>query len=156
MFPATAAGPTANCINLLAHFILTLRSISLPVTGRLDRFTCWSPGMPWLAPKPVPLPLLQVQIAKHALKTLLATNYRFTELVASGAVTDGAEQRIVWLCSGILTNIALHPNNRYGLMLHVALRCRRSELCLLAPPHWRCTLPAGMALICPALHCAGA
>eukprot|EP00891_Asterochloris_glomerata_P005689 jgi/Astpho2/5689/fgenesh1_pg.00079_%23_100_t len=56
--------------------------------------------------------IMHVQIAKHALKTLLATNYRFTELAASGAVTDGAEQRIVWLCSGILTNIALHPNNR--------------------------------------------
>ena len=112
--------------------------------------------MPSLVTKPAPLPLLQVQIAKHALKTLLATNYRFTELVASGAVTDGAEQRIVWLCSGILTNIALHPNNRYELVLHVALRCCVSKRCLQAPPRWRCTLPTAMAWVHPALQRAGA
>ena len=104
----------------LPDFILTLRSVSLPLTGRLDQVICWPPGLPLLVTKLAPLPLLQVQIAKHALKTLLATNYRFTELVASGAVTEGAEQRIVWLCSGILTNIALHPDNRYGLVLHVS------------------------------------
>lgn len=57
----------------------------------------------------------QVGIAKHGLQTLLTTNYYFTEVLSQGGFPDPQlEQKLVWLCGGILSNIALHPNNRLG------------------------------------------
>lgn len=56
---------------------------------------------------------LQVAIAKHGLQTLLTINYYFTEVLSQGDMPDPQlEQKLVWLCGGILSNIALHPNNR--------------------------------------------
>ena len=56
---------------------------------------------------------VQVVIAKHGLTTLLSTNYYFTDLLTGGGLLDKEpEQKLVWLCGGILSNIALHPNNR--------------------------------------------
>lgn len=58
---------------------------------------------------------LQVAIAKHGLQTLLGMNYYFTEVLSKDGLLDhDLEQRLVWLCGGILSNIALHPNNRWG------------------------------------------
>lgn len=51
-------------------------------------------------------------IAKHGLSTLLSTNYYFTDLLTGGLLDKEPEQKLVWLCGGILSNIALHPNNR--------------------------------------------
>lgn len=55
---------------------------------------------------------VQVVIAKHGLSTLLSTNYYFTDLLTGGFLDKEPEQKLVWLCGGILSNIALHPNNR--------------------------------------------
>ena len=55
----------------------------------------------------------QVSIAKHGMQMLLSTNYYFTDLLSSGGLMDKEpEQKLVWLCGGILSNIALHPDNR--------------------------------------------
>ncbi|KAL3152291.1 hypothetical protein ABBQ32_001362 [Trebouxia sp. C0010 RCD-2024] len=54
----------------------------------------------------------QVVIAKHGLTSLLSTNYYFTDLLTGGLLDREPEQKLVWLCGGILSNIALHPNNR--------------------------------------------
>jgi len=57
-----------------------------------------------------------VAIAKHGLQTLLSANYYFTDLLSSdGLLQKEPEQKLVWLCGGILSNIALHPNNRYPM-----------------------------------------
>ncbi|KAK9816567.1 hypothetical protein WJX72_002063 [[Myrmecia] bisecta] len=53
----------------------------------------------------------QVAIAQMGLVTLLATNYYFTGLLSGGEAGE-LEQRVVWLCGGILQNLALHPENR--------------------------------------------
>ena len=59
---------------------------------------------------------LQVAIAKHGLQTLLSINYYFTEVLSQRGMSDlQLEQKLVWLCGGILSNIALHPNNRSAL-----------------------------------------
>ena len=56
---------------------------------------------------------MQVAIAKHGMQTLLSVNYYFTDLLSSGGLIDKEpEQKLVWLCGGILSNIALHPDNR--------------------------------------------
>lgn len=57
---------------------------------------------------------VQVVIAKHGLSSLLSTNYYFTDLLTGGLLDKEPEQKLVWLCGGILSNIALHPNNRSG------------------------------------------
>ena len=57
---------------------------------------------------------MQVVIAKHGLSSLLSTNYYFTDLLTGGLFDKEPEQKLVWLCGGILSNIALHPNNRSG------------------------------------------
>ena len=68
---------------------------------------------------------MQVAIAKHGLQTLLSTNYYFTELLSSDMLDKEPEQKLVWLCGGILSNVALHPNNRYA-----ALHCTANLSCL--------------------------
>ena len=60
---------------------------------------------------------LQVGIAKHGLQTLLSTNYYFTDVLCDGLLDKEPEQKLVWLCGGILSNIALHPNNRCPALL---------------------------------------
>lgn len=71
---------------------------------------------------------VQVVIAKHGLSGLLSTNYYFTDLLTGGGglLDKEPEQKLVWLCGGILSNIALHPNNRSGLtpLGHHPLTCR--------------------------------
>ncbi|DBA90981.1 TPA: hypothetical protein ACH3X2_004190 [Trebouxia sp. C0005] len=54
----------------------------------------------------------QVGIAKHGLQTVLSINYYFTAVLSDGLLDKEPEQKLVWLCGGILSNIALHPNNR--------------------------------------------
>ena len=71
-------------------------------------------------------------IAKHGLATLLSTNYYFTDLLTGGLLDKEPEQKLVWLCGGILSNIALHPNNRSASMLQIspimtAVRIYRSD-----------------------------
>ena len=55
---------------------------------------------------------MQVLIAKHGLSTLLSTNYYFTDVLSDGLLDKEPEQKLVWLCGGILSNIALHADNR--------------------------------------------
>ncbi len=62
-------------------------------------------------------------IAKHGLQTLLSTNYYFTDVLSDGLLDKEPEQKLVWLCGGILSNIALHPNNRCPALLLVVPLC---------------------------------
>lgn len=63
--------------------------------------------------------LWQVAIAKHGLQTLLSTNYYFSDLLSAGLLEPEHEQKLVWLCGGILSNIALHPHNRCPTLLAI-------------------------------------
>ena len=108
----------------LLHYVLTCTQRFLPVWGTRRRYP--APTHSQLQAHAVSsqhqlLPLcmeiitvcMQVAIAKHGLQTLLTTNYYFTEVLSQGVALDPAsEQKLVWLCGGILSNIALHPNNR--------------------------------------------
>ncbi|KAL0031473.1 hypothetical protein WJX77_002181 [Trebouxia sp. C0004] len=88
----------------------------------------------------------QVGIAKHGLQTLLSTNYYFTDVLSDGLLDKEAEQKLVWLCGGILSNIALHPNNR--------TRFYRAELKGTAA--WEQELEQGTALGRPQLEASAA
>ncbi len=92
-------------------YIVTNISITLPEDGRYLRsstsaFCC-----------------VQVGIAKHGLQTLLSTNYYFTDVLSDGLLDKETEQKLVWLCGGILSNVALHPNNRCPALLLNAPLC---------------------------------